>query len=189
MNHTYGIDWNGSAPGPFRIKQLWKSVGGGKPGSGIKMVKYLSRPEEGRGSRRIILWGLVVAVALGCSITLLSYFFSVAPNQSVSDETGPRSFQNAGESIAGKTTEPTPRSAENFGAGGRAADITASGTGEVQQTREQVDAISRYFRKHPDQRSNEADFTIAIGTAVPHQQALEDLLSDLADVIPAYGNG
>ena len=153
------------------------------------MVKYLSREEERRGSRRItLLWGLVVAVALGCGITLLSYFFSVAPNQSVTDATGSRSFQNAGESIAGKTTEPTPRSAGNFAARGRAVDITASGTGEVQLTREQVDAISRYFQRHPDQGINQADFTIAIGTAVPHQQALNDLSRDLADAIPAYGD-
>jgi hypothetical protein len=102
----------------------------------FSVISRTQLAEKRAGSARRRRQRLRKAVALGCSITLLSYFFSVAPNQSVSDETGSRSFQNAGESIAGKTTEPTARSAENFGARGRAADITTSGTGEVQLTRE-----------------------------------------------------
>jgi hypothetical protein len=150
--------------------------------------KQMSRRDERRGTRRLLL-GTVIAVIITCG-AFFAWPYLTEPSLST-DETGPRSQQKEGVSVAGKTTQPPSNAQDNqtnAATIGRNDRIIATAKGDVDLKPEQARALKDYFSQHPDQRQQQADFSISIGAAVPRQEDLRDWPKQLADALPDYRN-
>ena len=94
--------------------------------------------------------------------------------------TGVRSNQVAGESTIGRTE---PGAAQRDEA--RAPDIAKS-EAPVRISDDQRAKIRGYLAEHAEGKSDQVDFSVVIGAAVPRQAQLKDLPATLADLLNGY---
>lgn len=149
------------------------------------MTKYLNVQEERGGTRRLYLGG-VIAVAV-IIVAAIAWPLLTAPKNSAS---GPRTDQSSGVSTIAKQTAPPPGAAPNATTPetvGRNEHIEGSGTGSVSLSTEQRQALNDFAAGHRQQKMDHADFTIAVGAAVPQQVSLTDMPTALTDKLAAYG--
>ena len=154
------------------------------------MANNLSRREEQRGTRSVFIWTAAIAVAVG--IGLVAWFFVPGfstPNQP--QNAGIRTDQTKGVSVAAQQTEPlkvtSPRSTDSYTVG-RAEDLTASAKPEVNMTQQQVSAIEAFVSQRSGDRVQGANFSIAIGAAVPESARLQDIPPQLGQHLPSFKN-
>lgn len=158
-------------------------------------VPDLPRREQRRGTRLAMMWGAGVAIVLFAVI--LVWAFVTVPNgqlggttrQGPSSSTGVLANQGAGESQAGKNEAVTPRQSPVVGSGqnssGEAAEIEQSAT-PLKLTDAQREQIRAYFAGKTADRLHNADFSVAIGAAVPQQVELQKLPPQISSVIGGY---
>lgn len=149
------------------------------------MTKYLNVQEERSGTRHIYLGGIVVVIVIvGAAIAWP--FLSQAPMNS---PTGPRTDQASGASTVAKRTAPPPSATPNATTPetvGRNEKIEGSAQQQPGLSDDQRKAVSDFATQHAQQKMDQADFTIAVGAAVPQKVALNDIPPPLADKLSAY---
>jgi Protein of unknown function (DUF1236) len=160
-----------------------------------RKVPDLPRRQQRRGTGQTMMWGIGTALALFAAV--LVWVFVTAPNgqlggsarQRPSPSTGVLANQNAGESQAGKSNTVTPRQNPNSGSGqnssGEAAQIEQSAT-PLKLTDAQREQIRSYFSGKSASRLQQADFSVAIGAAVPQQVELQKLPGEVSSLIGGY---
>ena len=160
-----------------------------------RKVPDLPRREQRRGTGQAMMWGVGVALALFAAV--LIWVFVTVPNgqlggtarQGPSPSTGVLANQNAGESQAGKSNTVTPRQNPTVGSGqnssGEAAQIEQSAT-SLKLTDSQREQIRSYFAGKSASRLQKADFSVAIGAAVPQQVELQKLPAEVSSVLGGY---
>jgi hypothetical protein len=148
------------------------------------MTKYLNVQEEQGGTRRLFLGSVVVVAVI--VIAAIAWPLLTVPNNSAS---GPRTDQSAGSSTVAKQTAPPPSASPNATTPetvGRSERIEATGTGNVALNADQRQALNDFAAGHAQQKMDHADFTIAVGAAVPQQVSLADMPTALTDKLAAY---
>jgi hypothetical protein len=158
-------------------------------------VPDLPRREQRRGTNLVMIWGAGLALLLFAGV--LVWTFVTAPNGQLGSTARPRpapstgvlANQNAGQSEAGKNNTVTPRQNPAVGAGqnssGEAAQIEQSAT-PLKLSDNQREQIRSYFAGKNIDRLQSADFSIAIGAAVPQQVELQKLPPEISSVIGGY---
>lgn len=153
------------------------------------MVKYLSRNQERRGTRRLMIWGVVVAVIIAIFATVYPWIPGFEPTDTHTAATGGHTNQQQGASIAGKTTKPAPNPAEGSARStttGRGQEIAGSATSNLNLSASQREAINKYASSQQRTTGGNFNFTIAVGASVPQQVQLHDIPSSLANDLPSY---
>lgn len=111
------------------------------------------------------------------------------PTAKPSASTGVLANQGSGESEAGKNdmVKPRPNSAAGSGqsSSGEAADIEQSAKA-LQLSDAQRQQIRQYFAGHPGQRMQSANFSLAIGAAVPQNVPLQKLPPEMSSAMGGY---
>ena len=160
-------------------------------------VPDLPRHEQRRGTGQAMMWGTGVAIALVAAV--LAWAFIPAPNgqqggtsqqrPSPSPSTGVLTNQDAGGSQAAKNNAVTPRQNSAGGSGqnssGEAAQIEQSAT-PLKLSDQQREQIRSYFSGKTAGRLQSANFSVAIGAAVPQQVDLQQLPPEISSVIGGY---
>lgn len=158
------------------------------------MVPTLSRQDERRGTRRLMLWGAGAAVVLFAACMI--WLFAVVPNGELgvrtrgpSSATGPHSNQGSGQSTTAKNGAVLPQQSATGGGGqnanGEAAQID-QGAAPLKLTDAQRQQISSYFAGKSTDRLQTADFAVSIGAAVPAQVKLQKLPSEISSALAGY---
>lgn len=159
-------------------------------------VPDLPRREQRRGTSQAMMWGTGVAIVLFAAVLVWAF---VTPNgqqggmsqqrQSPSPSTGVLTNQSAGESEAAKSNTVTPRQNSADGSGqnssGEASQIEQSAA-PLKLSDEQREQIRSYFSGKPTGRLQSANFSVAIGAAVPQQVELQKLPSEVSSLIGGY---
>lgn len=159
-------------------------------------VPDLPRREQRRATSQAMMWGAVVAIVLFAAVLIWAF---VTPNgqqggmsqqrPSPSPSTGVLTNQSAGESEAAKGNTVTPRQNSADGSGqnssGEAAQIEQSAT-PLKLSDEQREQIRSYFSDKTAGRLQSANFSVAIGAAVPQQVELQKLPSEVSSLIGGY---
>lgn len=129
-----------------------------------------------------VAWFLIAGLLIcGAGGAYLTYGPNSPPPQSVREApTAPRSQQPAGQSAAGRNgsganESETQRSAE--------IEQTEHPTSVSEPQREKI--RQSLARLNPNKRQK-VDFSLVIGSAVPHGVKLDDLPSDIADSLNGY---
>lgn len=153
------------------------------------MVKYLSRNQERRGTRRLMIWGVAAAIVIAILATVYPWIPGFHETDTHSAATGPHTSQQQGASVAGRTTKPPPNfggQSERSTTTGRGQEIAGSATENLNLNSAQRDAINKFASSQPHQQGGNFNFTIAVGVSVPHQVQLHDMPSSLASQLPSY---
>ena len=158
-------------------------------------IPELPRREQRRGTRHAMIWGATVAIVLFAAVLVWAFVTSPSgelggtTRQGPSPSTGVLANQDAGESQAGKNQAVTPRKNPVVGSeqnsSGEAADIEKSAT-PLKLTDAQREQIRSYFAGKSVDRLQNADFSVAIGAAVPQQVALQKLPPQISSVLGGY---
>jgi hypothetical protein len=160
-----------------------------------KRTPDLPHHEERRGTRLVMMWGAGLAVALFGVV--LVWAFVTAPNgqlggtarQRPTASTGVLANQGSGESRAGKENTVTPRQNPTVGAGQNSSGETAQiqqSAAPLKLTDAQRQQIAQYFADKAGQRMPSANFSIAVGAAVPQQVPLEKLPPEISSAMGGY---
>lgn len=161
-------------------------------------VPDLPRREQRRGASQAMMWGTGVAIVLFAAVLVWAF---VTPNgqqggmsqqrPSPSPSTGVLTNQSAGGSEAAKSNTVTPRQNSADGSGqnssGEAAQIEQSAA-PLKLSDEQREQIRSYFSGKTTGRLQRANFSVAIGAAVPQQVDLQKLPSEVSSLIGGYQN-
>ena len=158
------------------------------------MVPTLSRDEERRGTRRVMLGGVVVAiVAFAASLVWL---FAVVPHSGLSGRvrgpsvaTGLHSNQGSGQSTTAKNDQVMPEPSATARAGqnsnGEAAAID-QGAAPLTLGEQQRQQIASYFAGNKGNRAQQANFALSVGAAVPAQVTLQKLPARISSAMGGY---
>lgn len=147
------------------------------------MVPTLSRQDERRGTRRLMLGGSAVAVILFAAVLVWAFVFVPrgelgSSAHQPSGATGVLANQGAGESTAAKNDAITPEKSATGGSAqnsnGEAAQIDQS-AGPLKLSDAQRQAIHSYFAGNPGDHAQSADFALSVGAAVPQEVKLQPL--------------
>ena len=93
--------------------------------------------------------------------------------------------QGSGESQAGKNNNVMPRQNSTVGSGQNAAQIEQTET-PLKLSEAQRQQILQYFASKPGQRMQSANFSLAIGAAVPQEVPLQKLPPEISSAMGAY---
>jgi hypothetical protein len=150
-------------------------------------------PQERRDTRQLMMWGW-----LGLTVVLFVVLVWVtAPNgppgstarPRPSPENGMLANQGSGESQAGQNNMVTPRENSAVGSGqnasGEAAQIEQTAT-PLNLSDAQRQQIRQYFASKPGQRMQSANFSLAVGAAVPQDVPLQKLPPEISSVMGGY---
>jgi len=150
-------------------------------------------PQERRGARQLMMWGW-----LGLAVVLFVVLVWVtAPNgppgttsrPQPSPSNGMLANQGSGESQAGKNNNVMPRQNSTVGSGqnasGEAAQIEQTPT-PLKLSEAQRQQIRQYFASKPGQRMQSANFSLAVGAAVPQEVPLQKLPPEISSAMGAY---
>jgi Protein of unknown function (DUF1236) len=152
------------------------------------MVRDISRREEQRGTGWMSAGAAALAIIVG--IALVAWFFVPhfgAPEKQ--KNAGTLSNQTVGMSTASKqeplpTTSPRSTDSDTVA---RNQHINATGTGDLRgMSRDQVQAIQQFAANNAKRGSQQVNFSIAVGGAVPEQVKLADFPPQLAQAMPDY---
>lgn len=158
------------------------------------MVPTLSREEERRGTRRLMLGGAAVAgVAFAACLVWL---FAVVPYSGLtghvhgpSAATGMHTNQGSGQSTTAKNGLVMPEPSATAGAGpnsnGEAAEIDR-GAAPLKLREQQRQQVASYFADHGGNRTRQADFALSVGAAVPAQVNLQKLPQKISSTMGGY---
>ncbi len=153
----------------------------------------LSPHEQRRGTRRLFLGGITVAVLCVAAVLVWAYVY-VPPGASVPQQaggpTGTLTNQGAGQSTAGKneTVAPQPGTGTGQNSSAEAGQIERS-AGPLKLSDQQRQQIRSYFASNNKaDRLNSADFTLSIGSAVPQQVPLQKLPPEIASAMQGFAN-
>jgi Protein of unknown function (DUF1236) len=136
-------------------------------------------PDERGGARQLMMWGLVgLAVALFVVLVWVT-----APN-------GPPGTTSLfGESQVSKNNNVMPRQnsavASGQNASGETARIEQTAT-PLQLSDAQRQQIRQYFASKPGQRTEGANFSLAVGAAVPQDVPLQKLPPEILSALGGY---
>ena len=150
-------------------------------------------PQKRRGTRQLMMWGW-----LGLAVVLFVVLVWVtAPNGPPSTTERPRpspsngmlANQGSGESQAGKNNNVMPRQNSTVGSGqnasGEAAQIEQTAT-PLKLSEAQRQQIRQYFASKPGQRMQSANFSLAVGAAVPQDVPLQKLPPEISSAMGGY---
>jgi len=160
------------------------------------MTDNTSLREQRRSTRGVFLWGGSGVLLLLCAVILVWVFVFVpqgGPGRSgepqASGSTGMLSNQGSGESAAAKNNAVTPQTSDKLGTGqnapGAAAQIEQTAE-PLKLTEQQRQQIRDFFAKQKGDRSKDANFTLAIGSAVPQDVSLQKLPAEVASALGGY---
>ena len=160
------------------------------------MTDNSSLPEQRRSTRSAFLWGGTGVLLLLCAVILVWVFVFVpqgGPGRSGeprgSASTGLMSNQGSGQSTAAKNNAVTPQTSEKLGTGqnapGAAAQIEQTAE-PLKLTEQQRQQIREFFAKQKGDRSKDANFTLAIGSAVPQNVQLQKLPAEVSSALGGY---
>jgi len=155
------------------------------------MAQDLSRAEERRGTRRLMLAGGVLAAFLLVAVVLwplvvdnkLGIGPGGADQSRTPDLTTSRGtqVQRAAESSEGKNN---PAGQED-GSGARAQQIRETSQ-PLQLTDEQRQKVRQIIAKENAPKEQKVDFELMIGTAVPRQARLQDIPPEITQLMNGY---
>src|SRR6266566_448148 len=148
-------------------------------------------PQERRGARQLMMWGW-----LGLAVVLFVVLVWVTAPNGPSGTTSPPppsngmlANQGSGESQAGKNNNVMPRQNSTVGSGqnasGEAAQIEQTPT-PLKLSEAQRQQIRQYFASKPGQRMQSANFSLAVGAAVPQEVPLQKLPPEISSAMGAY---
>lgn len=143
-------------------------------------------PQERRGTRELMMWGwLGLAVVL--FVVLVWVTAPNGPPGSTAPENGMLANQGSGESQAGNMVTPRQNSAVGSGqnASSEAAQIEQTET-PLNLSDAQRQQIRQYFASKPGQRMQSANFSLAIGAAVPQDVPLQKLPPEISSAMGGY---
>jgi Protein of unknown function (DUF1236) len=155
------------------------------------MTKYMSEQEERRGTRRVMLGAVAVAVLACIGVLVWVWLPSFRHSPRLTNATGVRTDQPQGTSLAGKNSKPPRLAARNVVNPpyiGRAHQIESTATSKLDLKPQQVKAIRSYADQERQQRLDTVNFPIAVGAAVPTSLKLHNMPPKLSDVLHAYRN-
>ena len=159
----------------------------------LGLIDDLPDPER-TGARQLMMWGLGLAVAVVLFVVLV---WVTAPNGPPGTTSRPRpspsngmlANQGSGESQAGKNNNVMPRQnstvASGQNASGEAAQIEQTAT-PLKLSEAQRQQIRQYFASKPGQRMQSANFSLAIGAAVPQDVPLQKLPPEILSAMGGY---
>lgn len=153
------------------------------------MPKELSREEERRSTRRVMIGGAIAAVLIAIGLTLWPWLPGVQAPSAPTPVTAPRSNQSEGQSAAGKNTTPPARADANSttpATVGRAQDITATASNRLDLTEAHRATIGDFAARHRQDQLENVDFTVSVGAAIPKKVQLRDFPIQLADALSSY---
>jgi cytoskeletal protein RodZ len=153
------------------------------------MPEELSRQEERRGTRRLMIGGVIAAVVIAVGLTFWPWLPGVQAPSAPTPATAPRSSQTEGQSAAGKNTLPPARADANSttpATVGRAQEITATASNKLSLTETQRATVGDFAAQHRQEQVKDVDFTVTVGAAVPKKVELRDLPIQLADALSGY---
>jgi hypothetical protein len=142
--------------------------------------------------RRGIL--LAKMLALGLAVVLfVALVWVTAPNTTSRPRPAPPNGmlanQGSGESQAGKNNDVMPRQNPTVGSGqnasGEAAQIEQTAT-PLKLSEAQRQQIRQYFASKPGQRMQSANFSLAVGAAVPQDVPLHKLPPEISSAMGGY---
>lgn len=160
----------------------------------MPLQSNLSQDEERRGTRRFMLGGAAVAV-VAFAATLV-WLFAIVPyggltghTRGASAATGTLANQGAGQSTTAKNDMVTPETSATGGgfrnSSGEAAQID-KGAAPLNLSAAQRREVAAYFAGNNGNRSQQSDFALSIGAAVPAQVALQKLPAKISSTIGGY---
>jgi hypothetical protein len=178
FSYAYTGLWNGACC--FELRH-WRMM----------MAQDLSRAEERRGTRRLMLAGGVLAAFLLVAVVLwplvvdnkLGIGPGGADQSRTPDLTTSRGtqVQRAAESSEGKNN---PAGQED-GSGARARQIRETSQ-PLQLTDEQRQKVRQIIAKENAPKEQKVDFELMIGTAVPRQARLQDIPPEITQLMNGY---
>lgn len=155
------------------------------------MSNDLSRRAERKGTRNLFVAGAIVAAILLIGVGLwplipgdetgAAHRSSGTGTETPQSAAGEKSNQEAGGSNTGATA---PQRQEDS-TGGKARAIQQSATAKaVSDT--QRDGLRSYFSDHDALRTDNVNFSIAIGSAVPRDQELRPTPAEVSNIMQGY---
>ena len=145
-------------------------------------------PQERRGTRQLVMWGGLLGLAVVLFVVLV---WVTAPNgpPGPSPSNSMLANRGSGESQAGKNNNVMPRQNSTVGwgqnASGEAAQIEQTAT-PLNLSEAQRQQIRQYFASKPSQRMQSANFSLAVGAAVPQDVPLQKLPPEISLAMSGY---
>ncbi len=152
-------------------------------------MQTMPQQEQRRGTGWMFAGAAVIALVVG--VGLLAWFFVPGLGTSPGPENaGQLSDQMVGASVASQQTKPlkveSPNSTGPYTVG-RNEDIQQTAKGNLQSFRPaQVQAIKSYAAAHAQDGTQQVNFSIVVGGAVPASAKLNDIPQQLAQALPTY---
>jgi hypothetical protein len=148
-------------------------------------------PQERRGTRQLVMWGGLLGLALALFVVLV---WVTAPPSTTSrprpsPSNGILANQGSGTSEAGKNNTVTPRQNSMVESGqsasGEAAQIEQTAA-PLELSDAQRRQIRQYFASQPVHRMQSANFSLAVGAAVPQNVPLQKLPPEISSAMSGY---
>jgi Protein of unknown function (DUF1236) len=155
------------------------------------MAQELSRSDERRGTRRLVIGGAVVAAILLVVTVMWPLVLEnklSTPNGGANPSTTPDltaanglPMQRAAESTVGKSNP----GGQDDSTGGRARQIEQSSQ-PLQLSDQQKQQVKQVLAQESPPRTEKANFELMIGTAVPRQTELKDIPPEITRIMNGY---
>jgi hypothetical protein len=137
-------------------------------------------PQERRITRQLMMWGW-----LGLLVVLFAVLVWITAPTPPSPSNGMLANQGSGESQAGKNNNVMPRQKSTVPSGQNAAQIEQTET-PLKLSEPQRQQIRQYFASKPGQRMQGANFSLAVGAAVPQDVPLQKLPPEILSAMGGY---
>ena len=153
-------------------------------------------PRQRRSTNRAVMgWGIAVALVLCAAVLIWAFVFipkgqlGATDRQATGGPTGQFANQGSGQSTVAKNDRVVPQTSTKGGAGqnspAAAAQIEKS-AGPLQLSDAQRAKIRSYFADNKGDRTDNADFALSVGAAVPQQARLQKLPPQISSALGGY---